>query len=89
MQNGAQALTLAEGRLLGFVRVLVGGQLFSLPVQALSFENDSTRSAGGFFTHGSQLGIVVEDGASESEIRAQIERGTAEAVRHLSQKHLS
>lgn len=87
MQNGAQN-TDVSGRLLGFVRVLVGGHVFELPVQAVSFEKDSDRTAGGFFTDHGQLGILVDDG-SPAEMQAQIEEATAEAVRHLSQKYLS
>ena len=49
MQNGAHNTPVASGRLLGFVRVLIGGQQF----------------------------------------QAQIEKGTVEAVRHLSQKFLN
>jgi hypothetical protein len=89
MQNGAQNITPLSGRLLGFVRVLVGGHVFDLPVQAVSFDKDGDRSAGGFFVHDGQLGILVDEGAEGPQVQAQIERGTAEAVRHLSQKYLN
>lgn len=93
MQNGAQnALTKEgpyEGRLLGFVRVMVGGRVFQLPVQAVSFEKDGDREAGGFFAHGDQLGILVDEAEEESQMKAQIAKATAEAVRHLSRKVLS
>lgn len=89
MQNGAQNTSPAEGRLLGFVRVLVGGQSFHLPVQAVSFDKDGDRTAGGFFVHGSQLGILVDEAAPKSQVEAQIEAATADAVRHLSRKILS
>src|SRR4029079_12808399 len=82
MQNGAQNHPDASGRLLGFVRVVVGGQVFDLAVQSLSFEKDSEGTAGGFFSKDGQLGILVDDSVSPSEAKAQIERGTAEAVRH-------
>lgn len=89
MQNGAQNFSELSGRLLGFVRVLVGGKFFELPVQAVSFEKDGEESAGGFFVSEGQLGILVDDTAPAPVVQAQIERGTAEAVRHLSQKYLN
>ena len=89
MQNGAQSNTAVSGRLLGFVRVLVGSQVFNLPVQAMSFEKDGDRVAGGFFESEGQLGILVDEAAPTSEVQAQIEAATAEAVRHLSRKVLN
>ena len=88
MQNGAHNSPVS-GRLLGFVRVLIGGQSFELAVQGMSFEKDSERNAGGFFVNEGQLGILVDDTASPANVQAQIEKGTAEAVRHLSQKYLN
>jgi len=87
MQNGAQ--TNASGRLLGFVRVLVGGQVFDLPVQGIPFDKDGDRGAGGFFVHQGQLGILVDETKTAPEMQAQIEEGTVEAVRHLSKKFLN
>jgi hypothetical protein len=89
MQIGAQNTSSVEGRLLGFVRVVVGGHVCDLAVQAVSFDSDGERAAGGFFIHDNQLGIIVDDAASAAQVQAQIERGTAEAVRHLSQKYLN
>jgi hypothetical protein len=89
MQNGAQNNAQVSGRLLGFVRVLVGGHVFNLAVQAVSFEKDGDRVAGGFFVHDKELGIIVDEAAQGSDVQAQIEKGTAEAVRHLSQKYLN
>jgi len=93
MQNGAQnngdSLALDRARLLGFVRVVVGGQIFDLAVQSLSFEKDGDGAAGGFFSKDGQLGILVDDSVSASEAKAQIEQATAEAVRHLSQRVLN
>ena len=93
MQNGAQNTTDVSsdvtGRLLGFVRVVVGGQVFDLAVQSMSFEKDSEGAAGGFFSKDGQLGILVDDAATPVEAKAQIERGAAEAVRHLSQRVLN
>ena len=92
MQNGAQHSLDSlgvDGRLLGFVRVVVGGQVFDLAVQSMSFEKDGDRVAGGFFANDGQLGILVDDSVSPSEAQAQIERATAEAVRHLSRHVLN
>jgi hypothetical protein len=92
MQNGAHnnpSVSESSGRLLGFVRVVVGGQVFDLAVQSMSFEKDSERAAGGFFSKDGQLGILVDDSVSASEAKEQIERATAEAVRHLSQRVLN
>jgi hypothetical protein len=77
------------GRLLGFVRVLVGSHVFDLPVQAVSFDKDGDRAAGGFFIHDDQFGIIVDEGVPAATMQAQIEKATAEAVRHLSQKYLN
>lgn len=93
MQNGAQNdlefLGVDRARLLGLVRVVIGGQVFDLAVQSITFEKDSDAAAGGFFSNDGQLGILVDDSATPSEAQAQIERGTAEAVRHLSQRVLN
>ena len=88
MQNGAP-ISPISGRLLGFVRVLIGGQQFELAVQSMTFEKDGDRIAGGFFVNGGQLGILVDGDASPEGVQAQIEKGTAEAVRHLSRKYLN
>ncbi len=90
MQNGAQdTQTSVSGRLLGFVRVVVGGHICDLAIQAVEFDTDGERAAGGFFVHREQLGILVDDAAPASQVQAQIEKGTAEAVRHLSKKYLN
>lgn len=89
MQNGAQNTPTVSGRLLGFVRVVVGGHVCDLAVQAVSFDTDGERSAGGFFVNDDQLGILVDDSAPAAQVQAQIEKGTAEAVRHLSKKYLN
>lgn len=88
MQNGAH-ISPISGRLLGFVHVLIGGQQFELAVQSMSFEKDGERTSGGFFVSGGQLGILVDEAASPENVQAQIEKGTAEAVRHLSRKYLN
>lgn len=89
MQNVAQNMSSVSGRLLGFVRVVVGGHVCDLAVQAVMFDSDGERTAGGFFIHDDQLGIIVDDTAPASQVQAQIEKGTAEAVRHLSKKYLN
>ena len=89
MQNAAQDKTDLSGRLLGFVRVVVGGQVFDLAVQSRSFEKDGDGTAGGFFSKDGQLGILVDEAVSPSEAKAQIEKATAEAIRHLSQRVLN
>ena len=89
MQIGAQNSPSVSGRLLGFVRVVVGGHVCDLAVQAMPFDSDGERAAGGFFIHDDQLGIIVDDAASDAQVQAQIEKGTAEAVRFLSQKYLN
>lgn len=92
MQNGAQNNALSTqvaGRLLGFVRVLIGGHVHELAVQGVTLEKDSNQNVGGFFVADDQLGILVDETAAPPEIQAQIERGTAEAVRHLSRRYLN
>jgi hypothetical protein len=89
MQNAAQNISPVSGRLLGFVRVVVGGHVCDLAVQAVPFDKDGEHTAGGFFVHNDQLGIIVDDTAPAAQIQAQIEKGTAEAVRHLSKKYLN
>jgi len=89
MQNGAQNNPGVSGKLLGFVRVVVGGQAFELAVQSMSFEKDGEGTAGGFFSKDGQLGILVDDASSPSEAQAQIEQATVEAVRHLSRRVLN
>jgi hypothetical protein len=83
-----------NARLLGFVQVRVGAKIFALPVQSVHFERDtsSVTPAGGFFAdenEGDQYGIIVDSDASESDVQAQIRRGSEEAVRHISQKLLN
>ena len=92
MQNGVHNnfdLISVDGRLLGFVRVIVGGWVFRLAVQSVAFAKDGDRPAGGFFSKDGQLGILVDERVSPAEAQAQIERATDEAVRHLSQHVLN
>jgi hypothetical protein len=88
---------LHQGRFLGFVQVRVGAQVFALPVQAVHFERDQSGGgpAGGFFTEkgaeegADQFGILVDEDATPGDVRAQIERGSAEAARHIGQRYLN
>lgn len=89
MQNGAHENPDLSGTLLGFVRVVVGGNVFELPVQSVHIQKDGDNDVGGFFAKDGQLGILVDDTASEPEMKALIEKATAEAVRHLSQRVLN
>lgn len=89
MQNGAQHKPDRSGNLLGFVRVVVGGHVFDLAVQSMSLEQDGDKKSGGFFSENGQLGILVDDTVTPPEMKEQIEKATAEAVRHLSQKILN
>jgi hypothetical protein len=82
------------GKLLGFVRVDVGGQSFTLPVQALHYSGSSPHEGphrgGGFFADSrGELGIFVDADGSEEEVREQIQTGCDEAVRHLSRRILN
>jgi hypothetical protein len=89
MQNDAHSTSEVSGRLLGIVRVVVGGHICDLAVQSMPFDSDGERAAGGFFVQGENLGIIVDDAATAAQVQAQIEAGTAEAVRHLSKKYLN
>lgn len=78
-----------SGRLIGLVRVVVGGQVFDLPVQSIALDQDGDKDAGGFFVQDGEFGILVDEAATPPEVKEQIERGTAEAVRHLSRRFLN
>ncbi len=78
-----------SGSCLGFVRVVVAGKAFDLAVQALSFTKDGGGVAGGFFEKDGELGILLDDSVGPREAKRQIERGTQEAVRHLSRRVLN
>lgn len=79
------------GRLVGVVQLRVAGRLYAVPVQALDFASTTRDVAqrGGFFVQGDQMGILVDQAATEQEMRSQVMEGCAEAVRHLSAKHLN
>ncbi len=87
--------SITSGRLVGVVQLRVAGRLYAVPVQAMDFASDRTDVAqevharGGFFVQGESMGILVEEGASEQQMRSQVMEGCAEAVRHLSAKFLN
>lgn len=81
--------SLENARLLGFVQVQVGSQVYALPVQAVRFEKDHDGHAGGFFTDEGQLGILVDGEATSGTVESQILRASAEAVQHLSRRLLN
>jgi hypothetical protein len=93
MNLNSPVLSLQSARLLGFVQVRVGTQVFALPVQSVHFERDqlSAAPAGGFFTEdgADQYGIIVDGDATESEVQAQIKKGSEEAFRHISRRFLN
>jgi hypothetical protein len=84
-------VNIQNSRLLGFVQVRVGAQVFALPVQAVHFERDQVSDvpAGGFFADeeaATKYGIIVDGDASESAMQAQIRQGSEDAVRHISKR---
>ena len=88
-----------SARLLGFVQVHVGSRTIALPVQSVHFasngdagaSSDRERNAdcGGLFEEGGQLGILVDDQASDADVQAQIAKASLEAVRQLSKRYLN
>ncbi len=83
-----------EGRLVGVVQVRVGGRLYAVPVSTMEFASVTSDDArpvrrGGFFVQGDTMGILVDQAASEQQMRQQVMDGCAEAVRHLSAKFLN
>ena len=75
-----------SGRLLGVVQLRVGGQVYAVPVSALDFAGGGH---GGFFAQDGEMGILVDQAASEEQMRSQVMEGCAQAVRHLSAKFLN
>jgi hypothetical protein len=77
-------------RLLGYVRVQVASQVYSLPVQAVTLKKpDGTSIEPGFVADGPKLGILVDSEASEADVKAQIARASVDAERHISRKFLN
>lgn len=85
---------LSQSRLVGVVQVRVGGRLYAVPVSTMEFASDKSDSSrpvrrGGFFVQGDTMGILVDEAASEQQMRQQVMDGCAEAVRHLSARFLN
>ena len=80
---------------IGVVQLRVRGRLYAVPVEAMDFAG-TTRDApgtsqprGGFFVQGETMGILVDEQATEQQMRSQVEEGCAEAVRHISSRFLN
>ena len=86
-----QTAQIAGGRLVGVVQLRVAGRLYAVPVQAIDFASSelTTEHKGGFFVQGDTMGILVDQTASEEQMRSQVMEGCAEAARHLSAKFLN
>jgi hypothetical protein len=80
-----------EARFLGYVEVRVASRVFTLPVEASPLgRGGETSRKPGFFAQGSdQFGILVDSDASDRVQRETIERASADAARHFSQKFLN
>ncbi|HEY8041825.1 MAG TPA: hypothetical protein VIF15_18605 [Polyangiaceae bacterium] len=80
-----------EGRLLGYVDVKVASRVFKLPVEAAPLKRDdgTTWKAGFFTTETDGFGILVDQDASDIAQQETIERASADAARHISQKFLN
>jgi hypothetical protein len=80
-----------QGRLVGVVQLRVAGRLYAVPVQAMDFASSdgNTEHSGGFFVQGDTMGIVVDETATEEQMRSQVMEGCAEAARHLQTKFLN
>ena len=81
-------------KLVGVVQVRVGGRLYAVPVSTMEFASDKSDSPrpvrrGGFFVQGDTMGILVDESASEQQMRQQVMDGCAEAVRHLYARFLN
>jgi hypothetical protein len=78
-------------RLLGYVQLRVGPNVYALPVQTVKFDRDAESAPGGFFVqdHDGELGILVDSDASAVEVQEQIAAASAEAVRHISKRFLN
>jgi hypothetical protein len=78
-------------KLLGYVQLRVGQNVYALPVQTVRFDRDATSAPGGFFVQDDdgQLGILVDSDASANEVQDQIAAASAEAVRHISKRFLN
>jgi len=90
--NPGHLATTFGGRTIGVVQLRVGGRLYAVPVEAMDFASSTTDAScprGGFFVQGDAMGILVDQGATEQQMRTQVMEGCAEAVRHLSARFLN
>lgn len=78
-----------NARLLGYVQLRVGQEVYAVPVQAVKFDRDARSMPGGFFDSEGQLGILVDSEADDDEVQAQILSAAADAVKHLSRKFMN
>jgi hypothetical protein len=86
-----------SGRFLGYVHLQVGSRVYALPVEARRLsgetvelgENRSTLEPGFFTADAGRFGIVVDSEAPEAVVQQTIERGSADAARHISRKLLN
>ena len=79
------------GRVLGYVHVQVASRVYALPVEALPLTgDDGSQLEPGFFSDGGDhLAIVVDRDATDAVVKRTIERGSADAARHISRKVLN
>jgi hypothetical protein len=80
-----------EGRFLGYVQVQVASRVYTLAVEAapLGRDGESARKAGFFADGTDRFGILVDSDAPDRVQRETIERGSADAARHLSRRFLN
>jgi len=78
-----------SSRLLGYVQLQVGGRLVAVPVQAVRLDADGGETPGGFYAEGTQIGIYVDEKASQSDVADQIRRASDDAVQHIAKKILN
>ncbi len=77
----------SDYHVLGYVRVKVASQVYTLPVAALPPDGGQESFKPGFFTDSSnRFGIFVDDHASDAVKRETILRASEEAARHIVTK---
>ena len=80
-----------EGRFVGYVQVKVASRVYQLPVEAAPLQAEGTDAPKpGFFAEAAdRFGILVDSEASDGVQKETIERASADAARHISQKLLN
>ena len=78
----------SDFRVLGYVRVKVASQVYTLPVAALPTSEEGAQCAKpGFFADSvDRFGIYIDDHAPDAVQRETIARASVEAARHISLK---